>query len=39
VLARIASAIRSAGETALVTVGLHLEDLEQDRQLGPPDAA
>jgi endo-1,4-beta-mannosidase len=38
-LARIASAIRGADETALVTVGLHMEDLEEDRQLGPREAA
>jgi endo-1,4-beta-mannosidase len=34
-LARLTSAIRGADETALVTVGLHMEDLEEDRQLGP----
>jgi endo-1,4-beta-mannosidase len=34
-LARIASAIRAADDTALVTVGLHMEDLEEDRMLGP----
>jgi endo-1,4-beta-mannosidase len=38
-LARITSAIRGADETALVTVGLHMEDLEADRQLGPREAA
>ena len=38
-LARITSAIRGADETALVTVGLHMEDLEEDRQLGPREAA
>jgi len=38
-LARITSAIRGADETALVTVGLHMEDLEEDRQLGPHEAA
>jgi len=38
-LARIARAIRSGDETALVTVGLHMEDLEEDRQLGPHEAA
>jgi endo-1,4-beta-mannosidase len=38
-LARLASAIRVADPTALVTVGLHMEDLEQDRQLGPRDAS
>lgn len=34
-LARLSSAIRGADEAALVTVGLHMEDLEEDRQLGP----
>jgi len=34
-LARLRSAIRGADEAALVTVGLHMEDLEEDRQLGP----
>ena len=34
-LARLSSAIRSADETALVTVGLHMEDVEEDRRLGP----
>ena len=38
-LARLTSAIRGADETALVTVGLHMEDLEEDRQLGPGEAA
>jgi len=38
-LARLTSAIRGADETALVTVGLHMEDLEEDRQLGPSEAA
>ena len=38
-LARLGSAIRSADATALVTVGLHTEDLEEDRRLGPPEAA
>ena len=38
-LARLASAIRNADETALVTVGLHMEDLEEDRRLGPPEAS
>jgi endo-1,4-beta-mannosidase len=37
-LARLSSAIRSADETALVTLGLHMEDLEEDRRLGPPEA-
>ena len=34
-LERITSAIRAADETALITVGLHMEDLEQDRNMGP----
>src|ERR1051325_4491831 len=34
-LARLTSVIRGADERARVTVGLHMEDLEQDRQLGP----
>ena len=38
-LLRLASAIRAADDTALVTVGLHMEDLEEDRRLGPREAA
>jgi len=38
-LARITSAIRDADDAALVTVGLHMEDLEEDRQLGPLEVA
>jgi endo-1,4-beta-mannosidase len=38
-LARLGSAIRSADESALVTVGLHMEDLEEDRRLGPREAS
>jgi len=38
-LARIVSAIRAADDTALVTVGLHMEDLENDRMLGPREAS
>jgi endo-1,4-beta-mannosidase len=38
-LARLTSAIRGADDTALVTVGLHMEDLEEDRQLGPREAS
>src|SRR5581483_10738816 len=34
-LARLTSAIRRADESALLTVGLHMEDLEEDRRLGP----
>src|SRR5437588_10243850 len=38
-LASVTSAIRGADDTALVTVGLHMEDLEDDRQLGPLEAS
>lgn len=38
-LARLTSAIRGADDTALVTLGLHMEDLEDDRQLGPLEAS
>jgi endo-1,4-beta-mannosidase len=38
-LARLTSAIHGGDETALVTVGLHMEDLEEDRQLGPGDVS
>jgi endo-1,4-beta-mannosidase len=38
-LARLSSAIRTADERALVTVGLHMEDLEEDRRLGPQEAS
>lgn len=38
-LRRIASAIRTSDHEALVTVGLHMEDLEEDRKLGPLQAA
>ena len=38
-LDRVASAIRAADNTALVTVGLHMEDLEENRLLGPLEAA
>ena len=38
-LARLTSAIRRGDDTALVTVGLHMEDLEEDRQLGPREAS
>jgi endo-1,4-beta-mannosidase len=38
-LMRVSDAIRNADADALVTVGLHMEDLEQDRQLGPAEAA
>ncbi len=38
-LERITSAIRAADRTVLVTVGLHMEDLEEDRRLGPREAS
>jgi len=38
-LGRMTSAIRGADPGALVTIGLHMEDLEQDRCLGPAEAA
>jgi len=38
-LARISSTIRTADPPALVTVGLHMEDLEEDRRLGPRQAS
>jgi endo-1,4-beta-mannosidase len=38
-LEQITTAIRAADQTALVTVGLHMEDLEEDRRLGPPEAS
>jgi endo-1,4-beta-mannosidase len=38
-LARLSSAVRSADETALVTVGLHMEDVEEDRRVGPREAS
>jgi endo-1,4-beta-mannosidase len=38
-LERITSAIRTADATALITVGLHMEDLEQDRKLGPQEVS
>jgi len=38
-LHRIASAIRSADPEAQVTAGLHMEDLENDRLLGPREAS
>jgi endo-1,4-beta-mannosidase len=38
-LARLSSAIRSADETALVTVGLHMEDLEEARRIGASEAS
>jgi endo-1,4-beta-mannosidase len=38
-LDQITSAIRTADPTALITVGLHMEDLEEDRKLGPQEAS
>lgn len=38
-LGRISGAVRRADPNALVTVGLHMEDLEEDRGLGPAEAA
>lgn len=38
-LCTMANALRQADANAKVTVGLHMEDMEQDRNLGPHDAA
>ncbi len=38
-LAHLTAAIRGADDTARVTVGLHMEDLEEDRRLGPAEAS
>lgn len=38
-LRRVSDAIRSADSGVLVTLGLHMEDLENDRNLGPREAA
>ncbi|MGH2596962.1 MAG: glycoside hydrolase 5 family protein [Actinomycetota bacterium] len=38
-LAETSGAIRSADDSAAVTIGIHMEDLEQDRRLGPAEAA
>jgi len=38
-LARLTSVIRAVDDAALVTVGLHMEDLEEDRRLGPREAS
>jgi len=38
-LSRITAAIRTADPAVLITVGLHTEDLEEDRRLGPREAA
>jgi endo-1,4-beta-mannosidase len=37
-LTRVSRAVRAGDERALVTVGLHMEDLEEDRNLGPREA-
>lgn len=38
-LLRVTDSIRGADAGALVTLGLHMEDLEHDRKLGPREAA
>jgi len=38
-LRRITDAVRDSDSRALITAGLHMEDLEQDRNLGPAEAA
>ncbi len=38
-LAGTTDAIRSADPAAAVTIGIHMEDLEEDRRLGPAEAA
>jgi endo-1,4-beta-mannosidase len=38
-LSRITSAIRNADASARITIGLHMEDLEEDRRIGPAEAA
>ena len=38
-LATMTSAIRRADAAAPITIGLHMEDLEEDRHLGPREAA
>ena len=38
-LERMAAAIRSVDASCAVTVGLHMEDLEEDRRIGPAEAA
>jgi len=38
-LARISEAIRAVDSHGLITIGLHAEDLEEDRCLGPAEAA
>ena len=38
-LQRVTAAIRTADPAVLVTIGLHMEDLEENRMLGPREAA
>jgi endo-1,4-beta-mannosidase len=38
-LSRMTSAIRAADDATRVTIGIHMEDLEEDRRLGPREAA
>lgn len=38
-LQRLTGALRGADAGARITIGLHMEDLEQDRKLGPREAA
>ncbi len=38
-LERIAAEIRSVDSAHAITIGLHMEDLEEDRKLGPQEAA
>lgn len=38
-LGQMTSAIRAADASASITIGLHMEDLEQDRSIGPSEAA
>jgi endo-1,4-beta-mannosidase len=38
-LARMVAALRDGGSEHPVTIGLHMEDLEEDRRLGPAEAA
>lgn len=38
-LARMADAIRASDASCPITIGLHMEDLEEDRRLGPAEAA
>ena len=35
----VSNAIRGEDEAAIITLGLHMEDLEEDRNLGPAEAA